>query len=313
MKKYCAGIDIGGTNSVIGLVDGQGNCVCDRTISTKDFETPEAFVKAACIEIRHCLEQNKDAQLSGIGIGAPNGNYYTGCIEFAPNLPWKGVIKLAELFRQETGTTSVLTNDANAAAVGEQLFGAAKGMKNFVVITLGTGLGSGFVINGEVLYGHDGFAGELGHVIVVRDGRLCGCGRRGCLETYASATGIVRTMHEWLDNSAQPSPLRNLEEITSRQIAEQGTAGDPIALEVVDYTAKILGRALADMVCITSPQAIFLFGGLAQAGDLLIKPVKKYMEENLLNIFKNKIEIYSSKLSSNAAVLGAGALAWKHT
>lgn len=311
MKKYCAGIDIGGTNSVFGLVDGEGNLVCEKTLGTRDYETPEAFVKAAAGLLRNCLDEHKDVQLAGIGIGAPNGNFYTGCIEFAPNLPWKGVIKLAELFRKETGIVSVLTNDANAAAVGEMLFGGAKGMKNFVVITLGTGLGSGFVVNGEVLYGHDGFAGELGHVIVVRDGRLCGCGRRGCLETYASATGIVRTMHEWLDNSAQPSPLRSLNEITSKQIAGHASSGDHIALEVVDYTAKILGRALADMVCITSPQAIFLFGGLAQAGELLIAPTKKYMEENLLNIFRDKIEVLPSRLSANAAVLGAAALAWK--
>lgn len=313
-KRYCAGIDIGGTNTIIGLVDEQGNMICDRSIKTGAYATPELFVEAASAAIRECIAVTTDAKLQAVGIGAPNGNYYTGCIEFAPNMPWKGVIKLAEQFSKSMGVKAVLTNDANAAAVGEMLFGGAKHMKNFVVITLGTGLGSGFVVNGEVLYGHDGFAGELGHVIAVRDGRLCGCGRRGCLETYASATGIVRTMREWLDNSAQPSPLRNVpdEELTSKLIAETAGAGDEIANEVVDYTAKILGRALADMVCITSPQAIFLFGGLAQAGDLLIAPTKKYMEENLLRIFRDKIEIMPSMLCTNAAVQGAAALAWKH-
>lgn len=315
MSRYCAGIDIGGTNSIIGLVDEQGNCICDRSIPTKAHDSPETFVAAACKVIRECLEANPGSVLESIGIGAPNGNYYTGCIEFAPNMPWKGVVKLAELFSTNMQVPAVLTNDANAAAVGEMLFGGAKGMTNFVTITLGTGLGSGFVVNGEVLYGHDGFAGELGHVIAVRDGRLCGCGRRGCLETYASATGIVRTMREWLDNSAQPSPLRSLsdEQLTSKVIADHAAKGDVIALEVVDYTAKILGRSLADMVCITSPQAIFLFGGLAQAGKLLITPTNRYMEENLLNIYKNKIDILPSKLSANAAVLGAAALAWKHS
>jgi glucokinase len=313
-KRYCAGIDIGGTNTIIGLVDEQGNMICDRSIKTGAYATPELFVEAASAAIRECLAATADAKLQAVGIGAPNGNYYTGCIEFAPNMPWKGVIKLAEQFSKSMGVKAVLTNDANAAAVGEMLFGGAKHMKNFVVITLGTGLGSGFVVNGEVLYGHDGFAGELGHVIAVRDGRLCGCGRRGCLETYASATGIVRTMREWLDNSAQPSPLRNIpdEQLTSKLIAETAEAGDEIAKEVVDYTAKILGRALADMVCITSPQAIFLFGGLAQAGDLLIAPTKKYMEENMLRIFRDKIEIMPSMLCTNAAVQGAAALAWKH-
>lgn len=313
-NRFCAGIDIGGTNSVIGLVDAQGRMVCDRSIRTTDFDSPELFVKAAAEAINVCLGELPGARLQGIGIGAPNGNYYTGCIEFAPNMPWKGVIKLAELFSKAMDVKAVLTNDANAAAVGEMLFGGAKHMKNFVVITLGTGLGSGFVVNGEVLYGHDGFAGELGHVIAVRDGRLCGCGRRGCLETYASATGIVRTMREWLDNSAQPSPLRNIpdETLTSKLIADTALAGDEIALEVVDYTAKILGRALADMICITSPQTIFLFGGLALAGDLLIAPTKKYMEENMLRIFRDKIDIMPSLLCTNAAVQGAAALAWKH-
>lgn len=313
-KRYCAGIDIGGTNTIIGLVDEQGTMICDRSIKTGAYGTPELFVEAASAAIRECLSVTADARLQAVGIGAPNGNYYTGCIEFAPNMPWKGVIKLAEQFSKSMGVKAVLTNDANAAAVGEMLFGGAKHMKNFVVITLGTGLGSGFVVNGEVLYGHDGFAGELGHVIAVRDGRLCGCGRRGCLETYASATGIVRTMREWLDNSAQPSPLRNIpdEQLTSKLIAETAEAGDEIANEVVDYTAKILGRALADMVCITSPETIFLFGGLAQAGDLLIAPTKKYMEENMLRIFRNKIEILPSHLCVNAAVQGAAALAWKN-
>jgi len=312
----CAGIDIGGTNTVIGLVDERGEVLCQRILDTKKFPDPEVFVAQAKAMIDDCLNDcsRENPALKGIGIGAPNGNYYTGCIEFAPNMPWKGVVQLAELFRSRMNVKTTLTNDANAAALGEMLFGGARGMQNFVVITLGTGLGSGFVVNGEVLYGHDGFAGELGHVIAVRDGRLCGCGRRGCLETYASASGIVRTMREWLDNSAQPSPLRSLpdDELSSKTIAEHASKGDPIAMEVVDYTAKTLGRALADMVCITSPEAIFLYGGLAQAGSLLIVPTKNYMEENLLNIFRNKIEILPSQLTSTAAVLGAAALAWKH-
>lgn len=312
MKQVCAGLDIGGTNSHIGLVDQDGNVLFELALPTKQFAGPERFVQAAAECIRTGLSTT-NTTLHGIGIGAPNGNFYTGSIVFAPNMPWKGDIPLAAQFEQALGVKTVLTNDANAAALGEQLFGGAKGLRDFVVVTLGTGLGSGFVVNGEVLYGHDGFAGELGHVIVERDGRRCGCGRNGCLETYVSATGLVRTMQEWLGNSAQPSPLRNLPEdqITSKLIAEYARQGETISVEVLAYTAKILGFALANMAAITSPETIFLFGGLAQAGELILAPTKEAMEENLLNIYKGKIKLQISALNGHAAILGAAALAWK--
>jgi glucokinase len=253
--------------------------------------------------------------VKGIGIGAPNGNYYTGSIEFAPNLAWKGVIPLAEMLDKRMKLPVVLTNDANAAAIGEMLYGAAKGMTNFIVITLGTGLGSGIVVNGELLYGHDGFAGELGHTIVDPEGRTCGCGRKGCLETYASATGIVRTVIEMLDKVDKPSILRkaNTNKLQSKDVFLAAQQGDQLALDAFEYTGKILGLKLADAIAFSSPEAIILFGGLAKAGDYIFTPTKKYMEHFLLAIYKNKVKLLPSLLKKeNSAVLGAAALVWAH-
>jgi glucokinase len=253
-------------------------------------------------------------QIKGIGIGAPNGNFYHGTIEFAPNLPWKGVIPLANLVTEQFGLPVEVTNDANAAAIGEMTYGAAKGIRDFIMITLGTGLGSGIVINGQLVYGHDGFAGELGHVIVEKEGRLCGCGRYGCLETYVSATGIVRTMLELLGKRKTDSSLRGLktEDITSKLICDAALEGDQLAQKAVDMTACTLGKALANYIAFSAPEAIFLFGGLARAGDLLINPTRKYMNENVLQIWKDKVKLINSELrESDAAILGASALVWE--
>jgi len=247
-----------------------------------------------------------------VGAGAPNGNFYTGEIMYAPNMPWHGVIPLAKLLNGSLGLKATVNNDANAAAIGEMTYGAAKGMKDFVLVTLGTGVGSGFIANGQMIYGHDGFAGELGHVTAIRDGRLCGCGRRGCLETYASATGITRTAQEWLEERNDKTILRDhKEKLNSQIIHEAAEKGDAFALEIFDYTAKILGQTLADVVAITSPEAIIFFGGLAKAGDMLLKPIKQYMEANLLKIYKDKVSIlHSAFKDSEAAILGASSLAW---
>ena len=306
------GIDIGGTNTVFGLVDYLGNCVSHDSIKTSHFELVEDFVDAVCLKLTKLIADQADAEIIGVGIGAPNGNYFSGNIEFAPNLNWKGIIPLSRLFEEQLNIPTTLTNDANAAALGERIYGAAKGVDNFVMVTLGTGLGSGFVVNGDLVYGHDGFAGELGHTIVEKNGRLCGCGRRGCLETYVSATGIVKSAKEFLKKSSNSS-LSDLQFITSKSISDAAIAGDKLALEIFDFTAEKLGLSLANTIAISSPKLIVLFGGLAQSGDLLIKPTKKYLEEYVLSIYKNKIEIVSSKLNaSDAAILGASALAWKH-
>ena len=314
MKQVVAGIDIGGTNSVIGLIDKEGNCIFEEAIKTKTFKTAEQLVTALCDRIKLATSSLSDkCAIAGIGIGAPNGNFYNGTIEFAPNLPWKGVINLSKLFAKHFSIPIAVTNDANAAALGEMLFGSAIGLKNFAVVTLGTGVGSGFVINGEVVYGHDGFAGELGHVVIDPQGRDCGCGRIGCLETYASVTGIVRTANISIGKSSQKSVLRAYpsDKLTGRIITEAARDGDKLALEIFDYTAQKLGFSLANMIAISSPEQIIFFGGLAKAGDLLLTPTKKYMEQNLLNIFKNKVTLKVSELDRNAGVVGAGALIWK--
>lgn len=310
----CAGIDIGGTNSEIGLVDKEGRVLFRETLPTKNYSEPDAFIKDAMRVIREGLDET-DTLLRGIGIGAPSANYYSGSIEHAPNMPWKGIVPLAEGFMRESGQVSVITNDANAAALGEQLFGAAKGLSNFVVVTLGTGLGSGFVVNDQVLYGHDGFAGELGHVIIEKHGRLCGCGRKGCLETYVSATGIVLTAKEMLANDSRASSLRNIaiEKLESRHIAEAAKAGDELALDLMERTGEWLGLALANMMAITSPSHIFFYGGLAKAGDLILAPTKKYFNQYVLRNFAGKAQLQLSGLPEHAAVLGAAALAWKET
>ncbi len=310
--KVVAGIDIGGTNTEIGLVDKSGTILFSARLSTRAYADPVEFVKDASAKIREGIEKVK-ATLAGIGIGAPSANYYSGCIEFAPNMPWEGKIPLAELFQKEMNVDCKLTNDANAAALGEMLFGDAKALRDFIVVTLGTGLGSGFVVNGEVVYGHDGFAGELGHVIVEREGRLCGCTRKGCLETYVSATGIVLTAKEWLNANDAKSELRNVsaEELTGKLISDAAERGDNVALKLMDATAEKLGFALANTVAITSPTHIFLYGGLAKAGDLLLLPVRKYLDEFILRNYKGKVEVKLSGLPENAAVLGAAALGWK--
>ena len=308
--KLSAGIDIGGTNSAFGLVDENGKIVARGNISTRNNSDFQDYANQVSDGIRQLIGQINGAELSGIGIGAANGNYFSGCIENAANLPWKGVVRIVEAFKNQFGVPVFLTNDANAAAIGEMVYGGAKGMTDFIEITLGTGLGSGIVTGGKMLYGHDGFAGECGHVIVERDGRDCGCGRKGCLETYVSATGVVRTATELLAKRNIDSELRSIpnSELTALKVSQAASRGDAIAKEVFEFTGEMLGRALADFVAITSPQAIFLFGGLAKAGEILFEPVRRAMEANMLNIFKNKTQVLPSQLGDDAAILGSAAL-----
>ena len=315
-KPYVMGIDIGGTNSVFGIVDARGTVLAVDKIKTQKYEKIEDYVEALTSGMKALIKANDaEGKIKGIGVGAPNGNFYTGTIEFAPNLPWKGVIPLANLISEKMGVPCALTNDANAAAIGEMTYGAARGMKDFIMITLGTGVGSGVVCNGQLVYGHDGFAGELGHVTIRRDnGRLCGCGRKGCLEAYASATGVARSAREILTSSTEPSMLRDIpaEEITSLDVFNAAKAGDKIAKEIFEFTGKILGEAFVDFIAFTSPEAIVLFGGLAHAGDLLFEPIQRTIDENVMPIFKGKTKLLMSELKdADAAVLGASALGWE--
>jgi glucokinase len=314
MTQAVAAIDIGGTNTVIGLVDRDGRILAREAVRTPDYPEPKDLVNAAAEKIRRLLKNRpkEPIGLAGVGIGAPNGNYFKGTIEFAPNLRWKGIIPLAGYFTDALHVKAVLTNDANAAAYGEMYFGGAKWMKDFIFITLGTGLGSGFVANGQMIYGHDGFAGELGHVIVMQHGRQCGCGRKGCLEQYCSATGIVKTYFEIL-RSSDPDAffIFDTSVIDAKYIYEKAMAGDEHAFYAFNYTGEMLGLALANAVAITSPEAIFLFGGLAQAGELLFNPTILSFEKNLLNIYRDKIKILPSALPANdAPILGAASLIW---
>jgi glucokinase len=316
MKKLVAGIDIGGTNTVFALVDEVGSIHGSGTFPTdlhKDFDDYIVALRDGIQEVSSKLDYPH--KIMGIGIGAPNGNYYTGCIDSAANLRWKGNLPLAEKLKVLFGGIPVvLTNDANAASIGEMIYGGAKGMKNFVVITLGTGLGSGFVVNGEVMYGHDGFAGEFGHIAYLRGGRQCGCGRKGCLETYVSAPGLKRNAFELLSRENHPSVLREIpfSQLTSKDVAIAAADGDKIANMAFEMTGKILGESLADLVAITVPEAIFLFGGVAKAGSLIMEPTKKSFEENLLSLWKGKVKlVFSSLDENNAAILGSSALAWK--
>lgn len=315
MIDIVAGIDIGGTNTVIGLVTKNGDCLIESSISTHNHPHFEDFIIAITSEINSLQHKIGDQyKLKGVGIGAPNGSFGLGSIVDAPNLDWKGILPICNEVTKHTTLPSVVTNDANAAALGEMLFGGAKGMNDFIVITLGTGLGSGIVANGKLIIGHDGFAGELGHTIVEINGRVCGCGNKGCLETYASATGIKRTVFMLLAQSNQPSILRGVsfEKLSSKMIAEAAMNHDIIAQEAFEYTGKILGIKLAEVVTTFSPEAIFLFGGLAKAGALIIEPTKRYMEEFMFPIFRNKVKLLPSGLEGkNAAVLGAAALIWQ--
>jgi glucokinase len=316
-QQLAVGIDIGGTNTVFGIVDRRGNILSDGKMSTKSHDNVEDFLTELHGHLSILIEQAGGAEnIRGIGVGAPNGNFYTGNIEYAPNLSWRGIVPLANLLEQRFGLPTVLTNDANAAAIGEMTYGAARGMKDFIMITLGTGVGSGIVANGQLIYGHDGFAGELGHCIVQPGGRLHpGTGMRGSLESYASATGVCNTAREFL--TARPevdSMLRQypLEEITSKNVYEAAMKNDSLAKEVYEFTGKILGEALANFVMFSSPEAIILFGGLTKAGDLLMKPVRIHLENNVLPIFQNKVKLLFSELKeSDAAILGASALAWE--
>jgi glucokinase len=316
MKKDVAlGIDIGGTFTKYGIIDRKGSCLAENYTSTDKFNDLSAYLENLQTEIENTLSEiEEDFEIKGVGIGAPNGNYYRGTIEQAPNLKWKGVVPFVDMMKSFYNVPVVLTNDANAAALGEMIYGGAKKMKNFIVITLGTGLGSGIVVNGELVYGHDGFAGELGHVNIVPNGRMCNTGQRGSLETYVSANGIRRTVFELLADSIEESEFRDVtyNQLTSAMISEAAGRGDKIALEAFEITGKYLGRALSNTVAHTSPEAIFVFGGLAKAGELIFEPTRRYMEESLLPIYRNKVKIVPSEImESNAAVLGASALAWK--
>ncbi|MBN1182494.1 MAG: ROK family protein [Bacteroidales bacterium] len=316
MNKIAIGVDIGGTNTKIGLVDRNGELKNSTSILTQEGNTTfDDFLASLKVTLDQMISSMPmDVEIIGMGIGAPNANYYKGTIENAANLKWKGIIKVLKALNKYYTFPTVLTNDANAAAIGEMVFGGAKEMNDFLLVTLGTGLGSGFVANGKLIYGHDGFAGELGHINVIPDGRLCGCGRKGCLETYASATGVHRTVTELLKNTKEKSLLQGIKEddITSKMVYEAAVKGDKIALKAFDYTAQMLGKGLADAVAITSPEAIFLFGGLVKAGKYILAPTKKYFEKSVMNNFQNKVKILPSELlDKNVAVLGAAALAWK--
>ena len=316
MKDVVIGIDIGGTFTKFGVVDRDGNCLKENFTSTDKYSEFEVYLEHLHTEIEELINSiNEEIDIKGIGIGAPNGNYYQGTIEHAPNLNWKGIVPFVEKFGEFfPGLPIRLTNDANAAAIGEMIYGGAKDMADFVVITLGTGLGSGIVVNGNLVYGHDGFAGEVGHMNVKHRGRSCGCGNQGCLETYVSATGIKRTAFKLLAERVDDTELRDISynDLTSKMISEAAKKGDKIALEAFELTGRILGVKLADVVAFSSPKSIFIFGGLAKAGDLIFEPTRRYMEENLLPIFRNKIDIRPSQLQdANAAVLGASALAWR--
>jgi len=308
------GIDIGGTTTSLGLVDRHGSLICEATLATQAHQPADILVSRlydAILKLRTALPPQ--TAISGIGIGAPNANYHRGTVENPPNLDWGESVNLVELFRLRYDLPVAITNDANAAAIGELLFGGARGMRHAIVITLGTGLGSGIIVNGELLYGNDGFAGELGHTVVDPEGRCCACGKRGCLETYVSATGLCRTVFELQAERRDPGRLRDVSfnALTSKQIYEAAREEDPIALAAFDATARILGMKLADAVAHTCPEAIFLSGGLAAAGDLLIAPTRRYLEEFLFTPYKGKVKLLRSELpEGKGAVLGAAALAW---
>ena len=317
LKPYVIGLDLGGTNSVFGIVDSRGEIKATTAIKTQAYDNVEDYVNASVEALQIIIDQvggiNK---IKAMGIGAPNGNYYQGTIEFAANLSWgrNCIVPLADMFSKRLGVPVALTNDANAAAIGEMTYGVARGMKNFIDVTLGTGVGSGIVVNGQVVYGSDGFAGELGHVIMVREnGRECGCGRKGCLEAYCSATGVARTARELLETTDEPSLLRDLnpEDITSLEVSLAAEKGDALAKRIYEFTGEMLGEACADFAAVSSPEAFIFFGGLTKAGKLLMDPIKKSYDKHVLRIFKGKAQFLVSSLDgSSAAVLGASAVGW---
>lgn len=316
-SQFVVGIDVGGQTTKLGVVDARGTVLSQTVIRTDTYQDIEPYIAELAEAINKIIkESGTEGKIKGIGVGAPNGNYYTGTIENAVNLSWGGTntVEFAKLLSEAMeGLPVALTNDANAAAVGEMTYGAARGMKNFIMITLGTGVGSGIIINGEVVYGHDGFAGELGHVCAVRNnGRSCNCGKTGCLETYASATGVARTAREWLELSDEPSVLRSLDNISSKDVYEAAKEGDKLALKIFEFTGKILGRSFADFIAFSSPEAIVLFGGLARAKEYLLGPIEEAMNANVLPLWRGKVKIVFSQLKeSDAAILGASALAWE--
>lgn len=317
MESYVIGIDLGGTNTVIGLVDAKGTILeKDDSVKTQAHPEIEEYTDAVAAVIKRLIENNGCVgKVEGVGIGAPMANYYTGEIVNAANLPWKGIVPLGWLIEKKTGLPTKVTNDANAAAIGEMKYGVAQGMKDFIVITLGTGVGSGVVANGQLIYGHDGFAGELGHVTSpVIEGRTCGCGRTDCLETYASATGIVRTAKIWLGTRSDDSVLRDIPcgQLTSKMLYDAAMDGDALANEIFEFTGSVLGDAFCNFIAFSAPEAIVLFGGLANAGELLLEPIRKRMNENVVFLWKDKVKVLKSSLpGADAAVLGASALGWK--
>ena len=313
MIDIAIGIDIGGTNTVFSGITSDGECLVSGVIPTQTKDRFEDFIDDLILNIKQIVDSsNEELNIIGVGIGAPNGNYRTGTIDKAANLRWKGKLELVRLVEERLKVPVKLTNDANAAALGERMFGGAKDMSDFMVITLGTGLGSGIVVNGDLLYGHDGFAGEVGHIIMRPGGRECGCGRRGCLETYVSATGVKRSAYKMLAKHMGESSLRNIpyHGLTAKMVADAANEGDLLAMEIFAYTGKMLGEALANVAAVTSPKAIFFFGGLAKAGDLLFEPIREALEKNILFLYKDKISLLPSELGDDAAVLGASALIW---
>ena len=311
--KVTIGVDIGGTNTAIGIVNESGECIRKNAVPSNTQPDAERYGEELSQAIKNLLSQEKDVELVGVGIGAPNGNYHRGTIEHAPNLKFDGIVPLVDIMRNFFEVPIFLTNDANAAAMGEKVYGGAKEMDDFIMITLGTGVGSGIFVNGQMLYGHDGFAGELGHVTAVPGGRQCNCGKKGCLETYCSANGLRRTAFEMLASNNAESTLRDFtfNELTSKKISEEAMAGDKIARKAFAYTGKILGKQLADFVAFSSPEAIFLFGGLVNAGDILLEPVKNHFHDSLMTIYKGKVRILESEIKEgDAAIIGASALVW---
>jgi glucokinase len=314
-ESLAIGIDIGGTGTKFGIVDRNGNVLFSSEISTRGHAQVESFIDELHASLSPLIEQSGGpGRIRGIGVGAPNGNYYSGTVEYAPNLPWRGIIPLAKMVQNKFQLPTILTNDANAAAIGEMMYGAAKGMKDFIMITLGTGVGSGIVANGKLIYGHDGFAGELGHTIIIPNGRLHpGTGKKGSLESYASATGVMLTAIEMLEKNSEDSLLRAVpkDKLDSKKVYDAAMEGDLLAKSIFDFTGEILGLALANFVMFSSPEAIILFGGLTKSGDLILKPTREHMEANLIQVFQNKVKILVSHLKeSDAAILGASALVW---